>query len=100
MLEKIKLLLGLAEEDESRDDLINTLISLCKDQAVDFCNLDEYSSKLDSAVISMVIERYNKIGTEGVSSVSTNGINESYVEDYSKPIKNKLIKNRKVRLVK
>ena len=31
MLEKIKLLLGLAEDDESRDDLINTLISLCKD---------------------------------------------------------------------
>lgn len=100
MLEKIKLLLGLAEDDESRDDLINTLISLCKDQAIDFCNLDEYISKLDSAVISMVIERYNKIGTEGASSVSTNGINESYIEDYSRPIKEKLIKNRKVRLVK
>ena len=48
----------------------------------------------------MVIERYNKIGTEGASSVSTNGINESYIEDYSRPIKEKLIKNRKVRLVK
>jgi hypothetical protein len=66
---------------------------------VDFCNLDGYSSKLDSAVISMVIERYNKIGTEGASSVSTNGINESYMEDYSKPVIKKLIKNRKVRLV-
>jgi hypothetical protein len=66
---------------------------------VDFCNLDEYSSKLDSAVISMVIERYNKIGTEGASSVSTNGINESYMEDYSRPVIKKLIKNRKVRLV-
>ena len=66
---------------------------------MDFCNLDEYSSKLDSAVISMVIERYNKIGTEGASSVSTNGINESYREDYSRPVIKKLIKNRKVRLV-
>ena len=99
MLEKIKILLGFAEDDESRDDLINTLISLCKDQAVDFCNLKEYSSKLDSAVISMVIERYNKIGTEGVSSVSTNGINESYMEDYTKPVMEKLIMIRKVRLV-
>ena len=75
MLEKIKILLGLADEDESRDDLISTLIGLCKDEATDFCNLEEYNSKLDSAVIGMVIERYNKIGTEGVSSVSTNGIN-------------------------
>lgn len=100
MFDKIKLLLGLAEEDESRDDVISTLIGLCKDQAIDFCNLDEYSPKLDSAVISMVIERYNRIGTEGVSSVSTNGINESYLDSYSKPVMAKLIKNRKVRLVK
>jgi len=99
MLEKIKILLGLSEEDESKDDLLNTLISLCKDEAIDYCNLDEYSSKLDSAVIAMVIERYNKIGTEGITSVSTSGINESYTDFYSEPVKMKLIKNRKIRVV-
>lgn len=99
MLEKIKILLGIGEEDESKDDLLNILISLCKDEAIDFCNLAEYSNKLDSAVISMVIERYNKIGTEGVTSVSTHGIGEDYIDGYSQTIKNKLIKNRKIRIV-
>ena len=99
MLEKIKLLLGIAEDDEKYDDLLNLLISLCKSQAVDFCNLKEYSSKLDSAVIEMVIERYNKRGTEGVTSVSSNGISESYIDDYSQIVKAKLIKNRKIRIV-
>lgn len=100
MLNKIKILLGLADDDESRDEILSVLISLCKDEAVEFCNLDQYSSQLDAAVIGMVIERYNQIGTEGISKVMTNGITEEYMGEYSKPIKEKLIKNRKVRLVK
>jgi hypothetical protein len=99
MLEKIKMLLGIAEEDEGKDDLINLLISLCKDEAVDFCNLPEYDSKLDSAVISMVIERYNARGTEGLSSVSGSGVNEHYKDGYSSNIISALIKNRKIRCI-
>lgn len=99
MLEKIKMLLGIAEEDESKDDLINLLISLCKNEAVDFCNLPEYDSKLDSAVISMVIERYNARGTEGLTSVSGSGVNEHYKDGYSSNIISALIKNRKIRCI-
>jgi hypothetical protein len=99
MLEKIKMLLGIAEEDEGKDDLINLLISLCKDEAVDFCNLPEYDSKLDSAVISMVIERYNARGTEGLTSVSGSGVNEHYKDGYSSNIISALIKNRKIRCI-
>lgn len=99
MLEKIKILLGIAEEDEGKDDLINLLISLCKNEAVDFCNLPEYDSKLDSAVISMVIERYNARGTEGLSSVSGSGVNEHYKDGYSSNIISALVKNRKIRCI-
>lgn len=99
MLEKIKMLLGIAEEDEGKDELINLLISLCKDEAVDFCNLPEYDSKLDSAVISMVIERYNARGTEGLTSVSGSGVNEHYKDGYSSNIISALIKNRKIRCI-
>ena len=97
MLDKIKILLGLT--DDSKDELLNVLIALCKDEAIDFCNLKEYSSKLDSAIIAMVIERYNKMGTEGISSFSTNGINESYENGYSEIVLSKLRKNRKVKCV-
>ena len=97
MLEKIKVLMGI--KDDAQDELLNILIALCKDEAIDFCNLKEYSTKLDSAIIAMVIERYNKMGTEGLSSVSTNGINESYENGYSEIILSKLRKNRKVKCV-
>ena len=98
MLDKIKILLGLSNTEE-KDEILETLISLCKDEAVDFCNLEEYTKKLDSAVIEMVIERYNKLGTEGLTSVSTNGINEEHTDGYSETVLSKLRKNRKVKCV-
>jgi uncharacterized protein with ACT and thioredoxin-like domain len=95
MLEKIKTLISLTTED--KDEILQTLISICKDEATDFCNLDEYNSKLDSAVIYMVIERYNRIGSEGVAATSVSGISESFESGYSNFVMNKLKKNRKLR---
>lgn len=97
MLDKIKLLLNIVNDD--KDDLIQTLISLCKDEAIDYCNLTEYNSKLDSAVIMMVIERYNRLGSEGLGSTTSSGIKEEYLSNYSDNIIRKLQKNRKVKCV-
>lgn len=97
MLDKIKILLNLS--DVNQDDLLDVLIGICKDEAMEYCNLNVYSSNLDSAVIQMVIERYNRIGTEGVTSVSSSGIKEEYSYNYSQHIINKLKKNRKVKCV-
>lgn len=97
MLDKIKILLGLTNDD--KDELLSVLIALCKDEAIDFCNLKEYSNKLDSAIITMVIERYNKMGSEGLTSDSTSGINANYIDGYSEIVLSKLRKNRKVKCV-
>lgn len=98
MLDKIKILLGLSNTEE-QDEILETLVSLCKDEAIDFCNLEAYNNKLDSAVIQMVIERYNKLGTEGLTGVSTNGIKEEHIDGYSETVLSKLRKNRKVKCV-
>lgn len=97
MLNKIKLLLGLTTD--VKDEVLLVLIDICKDQAINYCNLEEYSTKLDSAVIEMVVERYNKMGTEGVSKVTTSGITEEYIADYSEAIIKFLRKYRKVKCV-
>lgn len=97
MLDRIKILLGLLGDD--KDELITTLIAMARDEAVQYCNLLEYSTKLDTAVTNMVIERYNRLGTEGVSSVSTNGVAEDYVNGYSRTITNLLNRQRKVRML-
>jgi hypothetical protein len=94
MLEKITLLLGDAANGKS--DLINVLIDLCKDEAITFCHLDYYSDDLDTIVIQMVIEKFNKIGNEGISSVGFSGVSENILEDYSAPIVRMLRRKRKL----
>ena len=97
MLDKIKLLLSMA--DDTADDLLNTLISMCKEEAYIYCNLPEYNTKLDNIVVSMVIEKYNRIGSEGSISQSASGISATYDSFYSDKIVKMLNKHRRVRCV-
>lgn len=98
MLDKIKILLGMAEND-SKDELLLMLISLAKEEATVYCNLAEYTSKLDSAIIGMVIERYNRIGAEGLTSASTSGVSENYIDGYSSHVVRLLNRNRRIKTV-
>ena len=98
MLDNIKLLLNKADDD-SVDELLSTLISLCKNEAYIYCNLPEYDSKLDFVVTQMVIEKYNRIGSEGTTSQKSSGASANYEEFYSKRITRMLNKFRKVKTV-
>lgn len=97
MLERIKLLLNIT--DDATDDLLNTLIAMCKEEAYIYCNLPAYDKKLDVVVVSMVIEKYNRIGSEGTTSQSSSGISASYDSFYSDKIVRLLNKFRKVKMV-
>ena len=97
MLDKIKLLLNKANDD-SVDELLATLIALCKEEAYVYCNLDEYNEKLDFIVIQMV-ERYNRIGSEGTVSQSSSGVSMAYDSFYSDKVVRLLNKHRKVKCV-
>lgn len=98
MLEKIKLLLSRADDDTA-DELLNTLIAMCKEEAYIYCNLPEYDTKLDFIVVSMVIEKYNRMGSEGALSQSSSGVSAAYDSFYSDKVVRMLNKFRKVRMV-
>lgn len=98
MLEKIKILLNRADDD-SLDELLQILISLCKEEAYIYCNFTEYNSKLDAVVIQMVIERYNRMGSEGATAQSTSGVSVTYDDFYSDKVRVMLNKFRKVRAI-
>lgn len=79
--------------------VLNLLINQCKLIAKDYCNLNEYSDKLDEVVKVMVCERFNKLSADGISSQSYSGISESYTDDFSPMIYKSLRKHRKLRTV-
>ena len=97
MLDKIKLMLSII--DDTADDLLNTLIAICKEEAYIYCNLPEYNEKLDNIVVFMVIEKYNRIGSEGTESQSASGISATNESFYSEKIVKMLNKHRRVRCV-
>lgn len=97
MLERIKLLLNIA--DNEQDELLSTLIILCQEEAYIYCNLEEYDSKLDFIVTQMVIERFNRIGSEGLESQNHSGVSSAYTNFYSDKVMKFLNKHRKVRTV-
>ena len=98
MLEKIKLQLSRADADTA-DELLKTLIAKCKEEAYIYCKLPEYDTKLDFIVVSMVIEKYNRMGSEGALSQSSSGVSASYDSFYSDKIVRMLNKFRKVKMV-
>lgn len=96
MLERIKLLLNRTEED-SLDELLQVLISLCKEEAYNYCNFEEYDEVLDYIIIQMVIERYNRIGSEGATNQSSSGVSNEYDSFYSDKVVKMLNKHRRMR---
>ena len=96
MLEKIKLLLSLTDE---ADELLQTLISLCKTEAYTYCNLEAYDSALDYIVIQMVVERFNRVGSEGAKEQKSSGVKMTYDSFYSDKVRRFLHKHRKVKMI-
>lgn len=96
MLEKIKLLLN---KDDKSDELLSILIGLCKDEALMYCNLELYDSRMDFVIIQMVVEKYNRIGSEGATSQSSSGAATVYDSFYSEKVQRALNKFRKVKTI-
>ena len=75
-ISKLKALLDISAEDESRDELLSFLLDSAERYALSYCRLPA-------------------LGGEGISSRSLSGISEHYRPDYSEKIKAVLRRARK-----
>ena len=96
MLEKVKLLLGIA--DNTKDDLLTLLIEQAIEEAIVYTH-NECVDELNTSIIQMVVYKYNRIGTEGVDSEGYSGVSFQYASDYPENIMRGLRAKRKVVLV-
>ena len=96
MLENLKLLLGLGQNDEP---LLNVLIKMCKNFAMNYCNLDSYETELDYIVQQMVCEKYSQLGSQGLSSRSFSGVSEDYFSNYSDSVMTALRRHRHIGVI-
>lgn len=92
MIDELQIILGT-----DNIMLINFLINETKEEVVNYCNLNEYDSKLDFVVKKIVRHKFNKLGYEGIASQSNSGVSESYTNDYEPSIYRDLNKHRRLR---
>lgn len=80
MLENLKMLLGL-ENDDSKDDLLNVIIKSVTARLTLLLGGIEPPEEMEHIVVDVAIARFNKIGSEGLSSHSVEGESMSFTND-------------------
>ncbi len=78
LLNRIKTLLQINDNDE----LIYEIAEITKEKILNYINKKELPSELEFILVEMAISRFNKIGSEGFSSESTDGKSISYEDDF------------------
>lgn len=87
MLENIKILLGI--KNEAKDVLLNLYISQCKQEIQTYTKRD-FMQSMELVCAQMVVEKYNKRYSEGMTSTSQSGLSINFKDGYSKEITDQL----------
>ena len=74
LLNRIKTLLGIPDNDE----LIYEITELTKSKILNYINEAELPLELEFVLVELTIQRYNRIGSEGIVSESVDGKSVSY----------------------
>ena len=74
LLNRIKTLLGIPDNDE----LIYEITELTKSKILNYINEVELPLELEFVLVELTIQRYNRIGSEGIASESVDGKSVSY----------------------
>ena len=74
LLNRIKTLLQINDNDE----LIYEIVEITKEKILNYINEKELPKELEFILVELSIERYNRIGSEGIASENIDGKNVSY----------------------
>lgn len=80
MLETLKLLLGL-ENDDSKDELLNSIIKLVTARLKLLLGGIEPPEEMEHIIIDVAIARFNKIGSEGLSTHIVEGEHLQFINN-------------------
>lgn len=98
-LEKLKIRLGMKNEDASQDDSLNMFLEDAEYEILDFCNRDILPEKAQGLQRELAIIYHNRLGSEGETSRSEGGVSVSYPTEIPENIKSRLMAFRRLKLV-
>lgn len=85
MLDKILILLGLDSPTQAMTDKIETIMELTEQRLAFLLGQSIIPEELSYIVVEVTIARFNRIGSEGLSSHTVQGESLSWTDDDFKP---------------
>ena len=79
LLNRIKTLLNI----EGNENLIYEIVNITEAKILNYINASEMPKELEFVLIELSVQRFNRIGSEGISSESIDGKSVSYDDDFT-----------------
>ena len=79
LLNRIKTLLNI----EGNENLIYEIVNITESKILNYINASEMPIELEFVLIELAIQRFNRIGSEGIASESIDGKSVSYDDDFT-----------------
>lgn len=89
----------LLTNQTDKDNLFMLLIDLAKQEFLDYTGRADVPAAAEGLITSMVVEKFNRIGAEGIETQRYSSIDETFVDGYSANIQSGLRRYRKVKLL-
>ena len=78
LLNRIKTLLNI----EGNENLIYEIVNITESKILNYINATEMPKELEFVLIELSVQRFNRIGSEGIASESIDGKSVSYDDDF------------------
>ena len=78
LLNRIKTLLNV----EGNEELITEIVNITEAKILNYINAIEMPKELEFVLIELSVQRFNRIGSEGIASENIDGKSVSYDDDF------------------
>ena len=65
----------------NQDELIENIFDLVNEKVVSYLKVEKVPRNLEWILVELAVQRFNRIGSEGISSESVEGGSTVYIED-------------------
>lgn len=93
LIDSLQIRLGV---EADRLPLLQDVIADIEIEVKEYCNLTTLEPKHESLIKDIVVYKWNRLGSEGLSSEGYSGVSQSYIDGYTGDIKKKLSRYRRL----
>ena len=81
IVSRMKVLLGITDNTDN-EELLYEIVEITKSKILNYINRTKIPKELEFVLVELSIQRFNRIGSEGIASENIDGKSVSYDDDF------------------